>query len=162
MSWNIGVAAILAGSMLVSQVTCAGPKEELEHVHAQWIKAINVGNKAEGLEFMAPDAAIVGAQGDIAVGHDEVVARISELTRWPGFHVEFTLTRTEISADGLVGFVVGDSVITVAAQDGKKTNTRHRLLTVWRQDSSGHWRCYLDLVMPAQPGSEGAHPPNRP
>ena len=122
-------------------------EEALARANYEWIDAINRAGAIEGLAGMTDDAAIIPPGGPIAHGTEELRKSVEILTRFPGLHVDFTLTKASVSADGRVGFVVGDSKITTPSSDGILHTTGQRLLTVWRKDQTEKWRCYLDVVM---------------
>lgn len=123
--------------------------QALIRAHDEWIAAINRGDTPRGLAGMTEDAAILAGQGPITQGTEEVRQHVARLMSVPGLHVEFALTKSSVSPDGRVGFVVGDSKITAPGPDGKLHTTSQRLLTVWRRDGNRPWRCYLDVVMQA-------------
>lgn len=76
-----------------------------------------------------------------------MTAYVRQMTRLPGFHVDFKLSDASVGADRVTGYVYGDSAITHRQPDGTLLTTRQRLLTVWRKERSG-WHCYLDIVIP--------------
>ncbi len=115
--------------------------------HDAWITAINAGDNKRGLGMMTEDAALIGPKGPIVSGKADVTTRVTEMTRIPGFKVDFTLTSASVSPDGLTGYVVGDSSIWRDGANGQRVPVAQRLVTVWRKTSAG-WMCYLDIVMP--------------
>jgi ketosteroid isomerase-like protein len=131
----------------------AAPQNDVERAVAEWFAAINAGDNIAGRKGYADDAAVVGPAGPIAFGRAEIDAQVAALTRIPGFHVDFTPERSGYSADGKIGFVVGESAISVITGVGKRQPQRQRLLLVWRKDKQGQWKCIFNVPMgaPAQP-----------
>ena len=121
----------------------------LVRANADWIAAINSGDHSRGLAVMTDDAAIIGPAGPISQGKEEVRSTVAKLTNIPGLHIDFSLTTASVAPDGMSGFVVGDTKIAAPAPDGTPSVSTQRLVTVWRKDEAGQWRCYLDIVMPS-------------
>lgn len=125
----------------------ASPTSEIEKANSDWIAAINAGEHEKGMAMMTDDGAIIAAQGPIATGHAQMRERVGKLSQFPGFHVDFRLIRAEVSIDGKAGYVLGDSKITVGVNATETRSSEQRLLTVWRKDDGGLWKCYLDVVL---------------
>lgn len=121
----------------------------VERAAAAWLAAINAGDYETGKKGLADDAAVIGPDGPVVLGRTEVDAQVAALTRTEGFKVDFTPERSGISADGQIGFVVGQSAISVATADGKRVPQRQRLLLVWRKQPSGEWKCIFNVPMGA-------------
>jgi ketosteroid isomerase-like protein len=96
---------------------------------------------------LTDDAVIVSPDGSTAVGRNQFTEQLTELTRLPGFAIEFELTTATVSDDGTAGVIVGKSAITFTTPEGSPTLTEQPLLTVWRKDADQTWRCYVDAVM---------------
>jgi ketosteroid isomerase-like protein len=51
----------------------------------------------------------------------------------------------ELSPDGKLAYLVGNTRITVNDADKRPVTSRARLLNVWRKDPDGIWRCVVDV-----------------
>jgi ketosteroid isomerase-like protein len=91
--------------------------------------------------FVAPTGAVFGAGGEILAGPDAIGTRMREnpnRTEWwwePRF--------AEASADGLLGYTVGEAVIAVTRADGRSVFSS-KYLTVWRRLPDGAIRFLVD------------------
>ena len=148
---------VLASFSLLASVCWTAPaaaqtrpaaEQVLIESNAAWIAAINAGDHATGLGSMTDDAALIGPAGPVTKGIENVRAGLTQITSNPGFHIEFTLVDASVASDGATGFVVGDARIGSPGPDGVLRAQPQRLLTVWRKDEKGEWRCWLDVVIP--------------
>lgn len=140
-----------------SAVMPTAESDPVEVAALQWLAAINAGDNETGRRGFAEDAAVIGPAGPIAFGRAEIDAQVAALTRIPGFHVDFTPERTGYSADGTIGFVVGESTIITITPEQKRVPQRQRLLLVWRKQTSGEWKCIFNVPMGA-----ASPPPTQP
>lgn len=130
--------------------------KDVETAAVQWLAAINAGDNETGRKGLADDAAVIGPAGPIAFGRAEIDAQIAAITRIPGFHVDFTPERSGLSADGRIGFVVGQSSISMIKGDGQREPQTQRLLLIWRLDEAGKWKCIFNVPMGEAPPSSPA------
>ena len=84
--------------------------------------------------------------------------RLQDLLSGPDFHDDWAWTRVELSPDGRLAYLVGNTNITINDASGHPVTTRARLLNVWRKDADGLWRCAVDVWVDepeaAQAGSD--------
>ena len=59
----------------------------------------------------------------------------------------------ELSPDGKLAYLVGNTTITINATDRHPVTNRARLLNVWRKDADGIWRCVVDMWVDEPPAS---------
>ena len=140
------MVALSISAPMTAAAAATAQEADLVKANADWIAAINAGHYDRGLAIMSDDAAIVSAQGPVAIGRPEVSQNVQALTSMPGLHIEFALTRASVSNDGKLGVIIGDSAISRTTAEGQSVTRKQRLMTVWRRDEGGAWRCYLDVV----------------
>jgi ketosteroid isomerase-like protein len=100
-----------------------------------------VGAPTAFAEFAAPDAMTLAGDGEVVIGPPAIKARMLESaaasSKWK-WHPVFS----DGSADGNLGFTVGEATITERDLPGQQSHGKY--LTIWRRQSDGSVRFIVD------------------
>jgi ketosteroid isomerase-like protein len=151
-------ALVIAGACVVaacSRGTAVSPepaadltaeKEALLKRDHEWHAAVaEKKDIAKITSFFASDGIMIGSGQATSAGREALTRAVEALVSGPDFHDEWKWDRVELSPDGKLAYLVGNTTITIANADGQPVTTRARLLNVWRKDPDGIWRCVVDM-----------------
>jgi len=63
----------------------------------------------------------------------------------PGFGITWRSTDVTLSPDGNFAYMVGTNSVTMNDPDGTPMKSDGRVVTVWRKEADGEWRCAADI-----------------
>ena len=95
--------------------------------------------------FFASDGIMIGSGQATAAGRAELTQAVMALVTGPDFQDEWEWARVELSPDGKLAYLVGNTTITINDTDKGPVTSHARLLNVWRKDPDGIWRCVVDM-----------------
>ena len=95
--------------------------------------------------FFASDGIMIGSGQSTATGRAALTQAVEALVSGPDFQDEWEWARVELSPDGKLAYLVGNTRITVNDADKRPVTSRARLVNVWRKDPDGIWRCVVDV-----------------
>jgi ketosteroid isomerase-like protein len=98
------------------------------------------------MEFMAPNAVILGAEP--LVGLDQIRAGMGKHLATPGMKLTWEPTKAEFLGKGDIGFVVGRWERQFNGNDGKPQVMKGSYLTTWQQQQDGSWKVVSDIGTP--------------
>lgn len=127
-------------------------KEALLRRDNEWHTAVaEKKDIAKITSFFASDGIMIGSGQTTATGRAALTESVEALVSGPDFQDEWKWDRVELSPDGKLAYLVGNTSITVADTDGRPKTSRARLLNVWRKDRDGIWRCVVDMWVDEPP-----------
>ena len=96
---------------------------------------------------------MIGSGQATVAGGVALTQAVEALVTGPDFQDEWKWDRVELSPDGKLAYLVGNTTITIANADGKPVTNHARLLNVWRKDADGIWRCVVDMWVDEPPAN---------
>ena len=129
-------------------------KEALLKRDNEWHAAVaEKKDIAKITSFFASDGIMIGSGQSTAAGGVALTQAVEALVSGPDFQDEWKWDRVELSPDGKLAYLVGNTTITIANADGQPVTSRARLLNVWRKDPDGIWRCVVDMWVDEPPAN---------
>jgi ketosteroid isomerase-like protein len=65
--------------------------------------------------------------------------------RIPGFRISWKSSEVHFSPDLKIAYVSGENTVVMNGPDGTPVTTKGRVITIWRREPDGHWRCAVDI-----------------
>ena len=135
-------------------VDLAAEKEALLKRDNEWHAAVaEKKDIAKITSFFASDGIMIGSGQSTAAGGVALTQAVEALVTGPDFQDEWKWDRVELSPDGKLAYLVGNTTITIANADGQPVTNHARLLNVWRKDADGIWRCVVDMWVDEPPAN---------
>ncbi|HXT70612.1 MAG TPA: DUF4440 domain-containing protein [Vicinamibacterales bacterium] len=121
-----------------STVNVTQEKEALMRVDREWSASAKDPNKF--LSYFAPDASVYSPGMPVVTGSASIRQTWVEMSSAPGFAIEWSPAKADVSASGDVGVTTGAYKMSMAgATDAGK------YVTVWKKQSDGTWKVSEDI-----------------
>jgi ketosteroid isomerase-like protein len=140
-----------AGLLVVLVLTAAcGPtanveqeREALLALDREWSESSNDVDKF--VSYYSPDASVYAPGMPVVTGAGPIRETVSKMIATPGFSLQFSPTKADVSASGDIGYVSGtyESSVNDAAGNPMKENGKY--LEVWKKQADGQWKVVADM-----------------
>ena len=140
----IASLTLLAAAACSPGVDLAAERALLEQADRRYTETANAGD-VDGLAGLyAADATRYPPTGAPVSGPAAMRAFAEAIATMPGFHLEATPLRLEVSSDGDMGFTLNLLEMTVTGPDGEPTVQHLRDFHTWRKEADG-WKIVDDI-----------------
>jgi ketosteroid isomerase-like protein len=113
---------------------------------AEWARAASEGRDVDRiLSYWTDDATVIAPGLPPFVGKAALRGYVEASLTIPGFEISWRSTGVEFSPDGRLAYMFSDNVVSMDGPDGVRTTTPGRVVTIWRRESDGQWRCAVDI-----------------
>jgi ketosteroid isomerase-like protein len=92
------------------------------------------------MSYYAPDATVYAPGMPATSGTGPIREAMAQMTSAPGFSLEFSPTKAEVSASGDVGWTTGSYQANMGG-----TPEKGKYVTVWRKQTDGTWKVTEDI-----------------
>lgn len=121
---------------------------------AQWAALASAGQNVERIVSFWTDDAVVYPPGLPAFrGKAAIRGYVEGALAIPGFHITWTSSEATLSPDGRMGYLTSTNAVTIPGPEGRPVTSRGRVVTVWRREQDGEWRCMVDIWNDAPAGA---------
>lgn len=121
-------------------------KQVLLKRDAEWSAIASEGRDIDAiLSFWTDDATVIPPGSAPVTGKPALRGFVESSLNTPGFQISWTSTDVTISEDGTMACLVGDNAVSVDGPDGQRMTLPGRVVTVWRKEADGEWRCAVDI-----------------
>lgn len=114
-------------------------------------RAFNKATAESGAEgwasFFAEDATMVQSGVGAIRGKEAILATMAPYFA-TGARLSWEPSRAEVSADGTLGYTIGEYQSETVGPDGERAIGRGLYVSVWRRGDDGGWRVVMDLGNP--------------
>ncbi len=125
-----------------------------------WAQAAASGDIDRTVSYWADDAIVMPSDESAVVGKAAIREFVRASFATPGFSVTWEPEQASIANDGDLGYLIERSRFTVNGADGALLTLQGKSVTIWRKNSTGAWKCVVDIwndnPPPAEPASAGA------
>jgi ketosteroid isomerase-like protein len=90
--------------------------------------------------YYAPDASIYPPGMPVATGTAAIKETFTQMASAPGFALEFSPTKADVSASGDVGYTAGTYKSTMSG-----TSESGKYVTIWKKQPDGQWKVTEDI-----------------
>ena len=120
-------------------------------------RAFNLATAESGADgwasFFAEDGAVVRSGAGEVRGRAAIHASMVPYFA-TGARLSWDPLRAEVSADGTLGYTIGEYESESLGSDGESVIGRGLYVSVWRREGDGSWRVVMDLGNPVDTSSE--------
>ena len=112
----------------------------------EWAAVAAEGRDVERIvSFWADDATILPPDAPPVHGKAAIRDYVQKSLAIPGFQIQWRPTNAAISADGTLGYTVGENTVVVPGPGGKLITIAGRYATVWQRAPGSEWKCAVDI-----------------
>jgi ketosteroid isomerase-like protein len=97
------------------------------------------------MSYYAPDATVYPPGMTVATGPAAIRAALMPMAQLPGFALQWSPTKANMSASGDLGYTAGSYALTMNDATGKPTIERGKYLEVWKKQSDASWKVIEDI-----------------
>ena len=141
----------LAGACLAA--ACGSPvnvNEELQKLLAldrEWSQTTASMSKSLDMfmSYYATDASVYPPGMTVANGPAAIRAALMPMAQLPGFALQWSPTKANMSASGDLGYTAGSYALTTNDATGRPTIERGKYIEVWKKQSDGSWKVIEDI-----------------
>src|SRR5712691_3365042 len=122
--------------------------EELQKVLArdrEWSQTDITKSVDKFMSFYAPEASIYPPGMPVANGPAAIRAVLMPMAQLPGFALQWSPTKANMTASGDLGYTAGSYALTVNDPTGKPTIERGKYVEVWKKQADGAWKVLEDI-----------------
>ena len=124
-------------------------------IDKQWATATAEGRDVELIiSFWADDARIFAPGMPLIEGKTAIRQFVQKSLATPGFSIRWNTIEVVVSHDGSMAYATGTNQTTLNDPQGKKVTIYGKAVTVWRKESSGTWKCIIDIWNDDPPKAE--------
>lgn len=135
--------ALLAGACSMASANVDQERTALMTRDREWSQAAkNVDNF---MSFLAPEASIYPPGSPIVTGQTSIRNMFAEMSKAPGFSIQWTVAKTEVASSGDVGYTTGTYSSTMAG-----VTEKGKYVTLWKK-IDGQWKAVEDIFNPDAP-----------
>ena len=103
------------------------------------------------MSYYAPSASVYPPGMPIATGSAAIRAALTPMAQLPGFALQWSPTKADMSASGDLGYTTGTFALTTNDAAGKPTVEQGKYVEVWKKQSDGEWKVIEDIFNPDAP-----------
>lgn len=137
----VAVASLSAGCGASTNVE--QQRTALLSVDREWSQTTTDLNKF--VSYYAPDASVYPQGMPIATGSEAIRDVFTKMTSMPGFALQWSATKADVSASGDLGYTTGTYQMTANDAAGKPMTEKGKYVTVWKKQSNGQWKVSDDI-----------------
>jgi uncharacterized protein (TIGR02246 family) len=131
----------------------------LMQVSREWAQAAATGDAERIASYWADDAVVMPPDQPAIVGKAAILEFVRASLAIPGFSVTWEPEQASVAGSGDIGYLIERNQFTLKDASGTLLTLHGKSATVWRKDSTGAWKCVVDIwndnPPPATPASTG-------
>jgi ketosteroid isomerase-like protein len=137
------VAAVVLSVGCGSSVNVDQQRNALLALDREWSQTTTDLNKF--LSYYAADASVYPQGMPIATGSEAIRDTMTKMTSMPGFSLQWSATKADVSASGDLGYTTGTYQMAMNNGAGTPTTEKGKYVTVWKKQSNGQWKVADDI-----------------
>src|SRR4030042_2405983 len=141
-----------AVALMIALASCApqpldleGQRAALMQTSRDWSKAAGSGDLDRIVAYWADDAIVLPPDQPAVVGKAAIREYVDESMEIPGFSVTWEPEQATVGANGEMGYLIERNRFTFADSTGTVHTQFGKVITVWRKDTTGAWKCVIDI-----------------
>jgi ketosteroid isomerase-like protein len=132
-----------ASSTIASEPTQADV-EALMQTSRDWAKAAASGDVDRIVSYWADDAIVLEPGQRALIGKPAIRQMVEGSMKIPKFSITWGPESAVVSKGGDTGYIIEHNRVTFADSTGKVQTQFGKVVTIWRKDASGAWKCVVD------------------
>lgn len=118
--------------------------ETLMQTSRDWDKAARSRDIERILSYWADDAVVLEPDQHALFGKAAIRGMVEASLKMPKFSITWGPETGVISKDGSMGYLIEHSRFTAPDSTGKVHTQFGKVVTIWRKDANGAWKCVVD------------------
>lgn len=139
------LASFGAGACAHARVDHQSERAALMQKSRAWSASAASGDLDRIVSFWADDAVVYAPDAPPIVGKAAIRAYVMQSGAIPGFSISWEPESAELSADGTMGYLLERNRITFKDASGALQTQHNKVVTVWRKEANGEWKCVVDV-----------------
>ncbi len=145
------IGLVLAGAFAAagcgSKVDVNAELQKLLALDREWSQTTPGMTKSldQFMSYYAPDATVYPPGAPAATGAAAIRALLTPMVQAPGFALQFTPTKANMTASADLGYTAGSYAFTSNDPTGKPTVERGKYVEVWKKQADGVWKVLEDI-----------------
>jgi ketosteroid isomerase-like protein len=139
------------GLLVVLALTAAcGPtanveqeREALLALDREWSQSVKDLDKF--VSYYSPDASVYAPGMPVVTGAGPIRETFGKMSSMPGFSLQFSPAKAEVSASGDIGYITGTYEMTVNDAAGNPMTEKGKYVEVWKKQADGQWKVVEDI-----------------
>jgi ketosteroid isomerase-like protein len=124
----------------------AAERTKLLERDAEWAALASEAQDVEAiLSYWTDDAKVIPPELPVVEGKDAIRGFVEQSLQIPGFHINWSSSAAGFSPDGNLAYLTGTNSVTMDGPDGTPIKSVGRVVTIWRKEPDGEWRCAVDI-----------------
>ena len=146
MRWLMTVFLLISVTLRVYGKDLEKERASILETDKQWASAVAEGRDVDHIvSFWADDAKIFAPGMSLVEGKEAIRQFVQNSLATPGFSIRWATTEVFVSSDGAFAYATGTNQTTLNDPQGRKITIQGKAVTVWRKESSGVWKCIIDI-----------------
>jgi ketosteroid isomerase-like protein len=113
---------------------------------AEWAAAACAGRDIElVLSYWKEDAVVLPPGLPPVIGKTALRQYVVASLQIPGFRISWTSSEVTFSPDRHLAYMFSQNAVTMNGPEGTPVTTKGRVVTIWRREPDGEWRCAVDI-----------------
>ena len=110
-----------------------------------WARAVKAGNVDSILSYWSDDAVVMEPDRPAISGRDTLRKMVEGSRKDPHFSITWEPERVVVAQSGDLGYLIEHNTVTFADPQGKVRTAHGKVVTVWKKDANGKWKCIVDI-----------------
>ena len=153
----IAVAAVSAGCG--KSVNVEQERNALLALDREWSQTTTDINKF--VTYYTADGSLYPQGMPVVTGPEAIREALTKMSSMPGFALQWSPTKADVSASGDFGYTAGSYQMTMNDAAGKPMAEKGKYVTIWKKQSNGQWKAAEDIFnadAPPPPPAPAAAP----
>ena len=127
------------------KVDLAAAKASLMQTSRDWAKAAAAKNIDQIVSYWDDSATVLPPDRAPIVGKAALREYVMQTLGVPKFSITWEPQQGSVAASGDMGYLIESNTITFADASGKLFTQSGEVITVWRKDATGAWKCVTEI-----------------
>jgi ketosteroid isomerase-like protein len=133
-----------AASSTVTSAPSQAEVEALMQTSRDWAKVAASGDVDRILSYWADDAIVLEPGQRALIGKAAIRQMVEGSMKVPKFSITWGPESAVVSKGGDTGYIIEHNRVSFADSTGKVQTQFGKVVTIWRKDASGAWKCVVD------------------
>jgi ketosteroid isomerase-like protein/quercetin dioxygenase-like cupin family protein len=137
---------VAAACLMAACAPTANVEQEREALLAldrEWSQSVKDVDKF--VSYYSADASVYPQGMPLVTGAGPIKETFTQLTSMPGFALQFSPAKADVSASGDLGYTTGTYEMTANDPAGKPVTEKGKYVEVWKKQADGQWKVVEDI-----------------